>query len=173
MIIGIIADTHDDILNVKQAIKIFNEYEVNYVIHAGDYIYPGIILEFKNLNKNVKLIGVLGNNDGERIGLATSFNSIGGDLMGDFGEINLDNEIFGVYHGTNNLLKKSLILANCYDVLVFGHTHKKDNRKINKTQILNPGSAHRYLQMDESNKTASVIIYHTGLKKYEYVELSN
>jgi uncharacterized protein len=171
MIIGVISDTHDDIINVKQAIKIFNEYKVNYVIHAGDYIYPGVVLEFKNLNKNVKFVGVLGNNDGERIGLVTSFSSVGGDLMGDFGELNLDNELFGIYHGTNELLKKSLINANYYDVLILGHTHKKDDRKINKTQILNPGSAHRYLQNDESNKTASIIIYYSGLKKYEYIEL--
>jgi uncharacterized protein len=171
MIIGVISDTHDDIMNVKQAIKIFNEYKVNYVIHAGDYIYPGVVLEFKNLNKNVKFVGVLGNNDGERIGLVTSFNSIAGDLMGDFGELNLDNELFGIYHGTNELLKKSLISANYYDVLILGHTHKKDDRKINKTQILNPGSAHRYLQNDETNKTASIIIYYSGLKKYKYIEL--
>jgi predicted phosphodiesterase len=51
MIIGVISDSHDDIINVKQAIKIFNEYKVDYVIHAGDYIYPGIVLEFKILIK--------------------------------------------------------------------------------------------------------------------------
>jgi putative phosphoesterase len=172
MIIGIISDSHDDIINVKQAIKIFNEYNVDYVIHAGDYIYPGIVLEFKNLNKNIKFVGVLGNNDGEKIGLVKSFISIGGDFKGDFGELNLDNEVFGIYHGTNGDLTKALILANYYDILIFGHTHKKDNRTINKTQILNPGSAHRNLQNDELNKMASVIIYHTGLKKYEYIELN-
>lgn len=172
MLIGVISDSHDDIINVKQAIKIFNEFRVDYVIHAGDYIYPGIVLEFKNLHKNAKFVGVLGNNDGEKMGIAASFKSIGGELKGDFGEINLDNEIFGIYHGTNEDLKRSLIHSNYYDIFICGHTHKKDNRKINKTQILNPGSVHRNLQNDESNKIPSIIIYHTELKKYEYIELN-
>ena len=164
MRIGIISDSHDDIINVKHAIKIFNEYGVNYVIHAGDYIYPGIVLEFKNLKKNIKFVGVLGNNDGEKIGLVKSFTTIAGELKGDFGELKLDDEIFGIYHGTNEEIKKSLILANCYDILICGHTHKKDNNKINRTQILNPGSSHRNLQNDDVNKIASVIIYYTGYK---------
>ena len=60
MRIGVISDSHDDIMNVKEAIKIFNEYEVDYVIHAGDYIFPGIVLEFQNLHKNIKFVGVFG-----------------------------------------------------------------------------------------------------------------
>jgi predicted phosphodiesterase len=91
--------------------------------------------------------------------------------MGDFGELRIEDEIFGIYHGTNEDIKKTCLLANYYDVLICGHTHKKDNRKINRTQILNPGSAHRSLQNDELNKKASVIIYHTGIKKYEFIEL--
>ena len=172
MIIGIISDSHDDIINVKEAIKIFNQYKVDYVIHAGDYIYPGIVLEFKNLNRNIKFVGVLGNNDGEKIGLVKSFISVSGDFKGEFGELTIDNEIFGIYHGTNEDLTRSLILSNYYDIFICGHTHKKDDRKINKTQILNPGSAHRNLQNDALNKIASVIIYYTGLKKYEYIELN-
>ncbi|MCJ7637447.1 MAG: YfcE family phosphodiesterase [Nitrososphaeraceae archaeon] len=171
MRIGVISDSHDDIINVKQAIKIFNEYEVDYVIHAGDYIFPGIVLEFKNLHKNIKFVGVFGNNDGEKIGLVKSFITIAGDLKGDFGELKLDDEIFGIYHGTNEDIKSSLIRANYYDVLICGHTHKKDNNIINRTQILNPGSSHRNLQNDELNKKASVIIYYTGIKKYEFIEL--
>jgi putative phosphoesterase len=171
MRIGVISDSHDDIMNVKQAIKIFNEYEVDYVIHAGDYIFPGIVLEFKNLHKNIKFVGVFGNNDGEKIGLFNSFITIAGDLKGDFGELKLDDEIFGIYHGTNEDIKNSLIRANYYDVLICGHTHKKDDKMINRTQILNPGSSHRNLQNDELNKQASVIIYYTGIKKYEFIEL--
>ena len=58
MKIGIISDTHDDIENVSEAIQIFNQNKVKYVIHAGDYIFPGIIKEFSKLN--AKLIGVFG-----------------------------------------------------------------------------------------------------------------
>jgi uncharacterized protein len=55
---GIISDTHDDLLSLKSAIKIFNERKVNHVINAGDYVFPGVVKEFKHLNG--KLIGALG-----------------------------------------------------------------------------------------------------------------
>jgi len=59
MKIGIISDTHDDIENVQSAIDIFNTERVDYVFHAGDYVFPGIIQEFSKLNG--RLVGVLGN----------------------------------------------------------------------------------------------------------------
>jgi hypothetical protein len=50
MDIGIISDTHDDVSNLKIAVSVFNERKVSYVIHAGDYVYPGVVKEFKNFN---------------------------------------------------------------------------------------------------------------------------
>ena len=47
MKIGILSDTHDDIDNVKEAIYRFKEQKVELIIHAGDFVFPGIIDEFK------------------------------------------------------------------------------------------------------------------------------
>ena len=172
MKIGIISDSHDDIDNVKNAIKIFNSNNVDYVFHAGDYVSPGIVLEFGNLNNDIKLVGVLGNNDGERVGIANSFNSISGDLKWDFGEYEIEDLLIGIYHGTNSILTNSLMLGNRYDILIYGHTHKKDTRKIQNTQIFNPGSAHKKLQKDNSKYGASVIIYDIRQKKWEFFGLN-
>jgi uncharacterized protein len=49
MRIGIISDTHDDIENVQRAIDLFGREEVKLIIHAGDFVFPGVIDEFKNL----------------------------------------------------------------------------------------------------------------------------
>jgi predicted phosphodiesterase len=65
--IGILAGTHDDIDNVREAIRRFKE-NVELIIHAGDFIFLGIIDEFgisQNQYWHPKLLGVLGNNDGE------------------------------------------------------------------------------------------------------------
>lgn len=78
MKLGIISDTHDDIDNVRMAIDTFNRENVKYVIHAGDYVFPGVVMEFKRMN--AKLIGVLGNNDGEKVQLLRAFLEIGGEL---------------------------------------------------------------------------------------------
>ena len=80
MKIGIISDTHDDLASLKIAIRVFNERRVDYVIHAGDYVFPGIVKEFAQFNG--KLIGVLGNNDGEKWSLWKSFEELRGELYG-------------------------------------------------------------------------------------------
>ena len=61
MKIGILSDTHDDIDNVKEAIHRFREQDVELIIHTGDFVFPGIIDEFRisqNEGWYPKLIGV-------------------------------------------------------------------------------------------------------------------
>ncbi|MBM4054627.1 MAG: metallophosphoesterase [Planctomycetes bacterium] len=67
MKIGIIADTHDNITAVKKAVSFFNKQNLEYVIHAGDYIAPFSLRELMNVK--ARFIGVFGNNDGEQKGL--------------------------------------------------------------------------------------------------------
>jgi uncharacterized protein len=88
MKIGIISDTHDDLDSVRQAVLLFKKENVDLVIHAGDYVYPGVVEKFADL-PNARLVGVLGNNDGEKIGLFQRFSKIGGELKGDFCETDL------------------------------------------------------------------------------------
>jgi putative phosphoesterase len=194
--IGIISDTHDDIGNVQRAIEIFNAEKVEYVIHAGDYIFPGIVVEFKKLN--AKLIGVLGNNDGEKVHLLKNFLNIGGELKGEIGEIELDGLSFGIYHGTDREVKEKLVDSRKYDVIVSGHTHKTElpsvssatnnknekkqhgdnnnnndtNRKRGPTLVLNPGTAHKKVEsISGAFKEGGVIIFNTQTEEYKFVDL--
>lgn len=191
MKIGIISDTHDDVENVQSAIEIFNTEKVTHVIHAGDYIFPGIVLEFKKLD--AKLIGVLGNNDGERVHLLKNFLSIGGELKGELGEVVLDGVLFGIYHGTDEQIKKKLVDSGKYDVVITGHTHRiempsaystiktndekqQDGNKIQKnggtTLVLNPGTAHRKVDtISGAFKEGGLIIFDTETKGYKFVSL--
>ena len=71
MKIGIISDTHDGLLSLKSTIKIFRERKVKHVIHDDEYVFTEAVKKFNHLNG--KLIGVLGNNDGEKLGLSKNF----------------------------------------------------------------------------------------------------
>jgi hypothetical protein len=74
--IGILSDTLYDIDNVNEAIYRFKEQKIEFIIHAGNFVFLGIIDEFKisqNENWHPKLVGVLGNNDGEKLILSKTF----------------------------------------------------------------------------------------------------
>ena len=137
MKIGLISDTHDNIQNIQSAIIFFNDKYVRVVIHAGDIVSPETVQAFDGM----KLIGVLGNNDLEVRELANAFDKIGGELKGEFCEIEQDKLMFAVYHGTDSRRKKSLIQCGNYDVVICGHTHKAQNKKVGKTLVINPGTA--------------------------------
>jgi putative phosphoesterase len=176
--IGIISDTHDDIENVQEAIQIFNKSKVDCVIHAGDYIFPGVVKEFKK--SNGKLVGVLGNNDGEKNGILKSFIDISGELKGELGEVEFDGLKFGIYHGTDNEVKENIRQSKKYDILVCGHTHKREPQspgtiKDNKdTFVLNPGSAHRKSLSISGlfDEVGRIMLFDTQTKIYEFVDLS-
>jgi hypothetical protein len=171
MNIGIISDTHDDLLTLKNAIKTFNERKVSYVIHAGDYVFPGVVKEFKNFNG--KLVGVLGNNDGEKLGLLKKFQEIGGELQGEFGDLELGGIRIAIYHGTNNKLTEAIIASQKYDLVICGHTHLKRDDKIGNSLVLNPGCAHRdFPDIDgKIESEPSIIIFNTSDKSYQFVRL--
>jgi putative phosphoesterase len=190
MRIGIISDTHDDLEGVQKAIDVFNKEKVSLVVHAGDYVFPGVVERFGGLDErfrgleSAKLVGVLGNNDGEKFGLLKKFEDIGGELKrSDLGEIEDEdnkNVRIAVYHGTDQNLREAAIQSGLYDVFIHGHTHVKRRAQKGKTLVLNPGTAHYNFPTfppagkkgwDEDQPT--VIIYDTITKESKFFLLSN
>jgi putative phosphoesterase len=114
LIIGLIADTHDNIENIEKAVEVFKESKTDLVIHAGDYVSPEAIRYFRG----VKLVGVFGNNDFDKSGIRDAFSDIGGQIKGDLCEFEIDDLIFAVYHGTQQECMDLLIQSGKYDVIV-------------------------------------------------------
>lgn len=181
MKVGIISDTHDDIDNTNKAIDIFEKHEVQAIIHAGDIISPPIIKEFKRLTqKNVKVYGILGNNDGEKRGLESAFSFINGEFLGESGKINLGGLKFGVYHGTDLKKKEKMIKSGQFDVFIYGHTHKRDPEDnilntIGNTIVFNPGCAHSSAKTNYSDppyfRNPSILIFDTATKEFNFLNL--
>ena len=139
MRIGIISDTHDNVPRIKEAVAIFNEREVDLVIHAGDYIAPFAIDPLADLR--CEYIGVFGNNDGEKLGLGKRSQ----------GRINIPPHFveFGgkkilVMHDQGELLP-ALIKSQSYDIIIYGHTHEPVIEKHGRTLVINPGECGGWL----------------------------
>jgi len=152
LIVGLIADTHDRLKMVDKAIETLNEQEVKLVLHAGDYVAPFVIPRFKELN--AKLVGVFGNNDGDRELLKKKFSDLGLEIHGGFAELNVDGLKIALLHGHEEELLNALINSEGFDVIVHGHTHKAEVYRKGKTLIVNPGEACGYL----SGKPTSALL---------------
>ena len=143
MLVGIMADTHDRLPLLDKAVKTLNEEGVELVLHAGDYVAPFVVPRFKALDAD--MIGVFGNNDGDKELLRKRFAEIGGDIRGDFAEVVVDGLKIALLHGHEEELLHSLIGVNSYDVVVHGHTHEAGSHTQKKTLVVNPGEVCGYL----------------------------
>ena len=161
MKIGIISDSHDHMENIKKAVQLFKEKKVDYIIHLGDYVNPATVKLFQG----VKLTGIFGNNDGDKFRLINSFNKIGGEIKGDFFEFEEGGLKVACYHGTEPQIKDSLIESGKYDVVLYGHTHKYENSKVNNTLVLNPGTAHGFW------REVTVMVFDTETREADIVGL--
>jgi len=140
MKMGIISDTHDNLPQIRKAVKVFNREKVELVLHAGDFVSPFTSLEFKNLNCPLK--GVFGNNDGDKLYLQEKFKGIG-ELYPAPYNVNINSKNVIMLH--KEKLIDALAESQKYDVIIYGHTHRSDLRKIGKTLIINPGECGGWL----------------------------
>jgi putative phosphoesterase len=138
--IGIMADSHDNLLAIKKAVRLFNEEKCSLVIHAGDFVAPFAAREMQSLNCPVK--AVFGNCDGEKQGLEKAFQSLGEIREAPLAFKNSDLNFLIVHL---NFSLERYLSSDEYDVLVFAHTHKSEIRKEKRTLLINPGETGGWL----------------------------
>ena len=140
MKIGIISDTHDNLPQIRKAVEVFNREKVELILHAGDFVSPFTFLEFKNLNCPLK--GIFGNNDGDKLYLQEKSKGIGELYLAPY-NVNINSKNVIMLH--KEKLIDALAESQKYDVIIYGHTHRSDLRKIGKTLIINPGECGGWL----------------------------
>lgn len=135
MKIGVISDTHDNVPLVAKAVDFFNLEGCGLVIHAGDYCAPFALNPFSGLR--CRWFGVFGNNDGDKKALQMKSN---GMILEHPYNYSLSDKRIIVTHELEDVagLQEKIERAEC-DILIYGHTHKVDIRKIKNTLVVNPG----------------------------------
>lgn len=142
MIIGLIADTHDNIYMIDKAVQRFNDEKVGYVLHAGDYIAPFTAKHFEPLN--AKMIGVYGNNCAEHETLRKVYADVGAEIVGYFAELEIDDRKIFMYHSHRGEDRRRAEEGD-YDVIITAHSHRVSVRKEDTTMYINPGEACGYI----------------------------
>ena len=140
MLIGVIADTHDNMNMLKKAVDLFNERGVGLVLHAGDYIAPFTSREFRRLE--CRLVGVFGNNDGEKFGLVEQFEGFG-ELREGIHQLEIEGRKIAITHYPE--IAETLAGSGAYDVVVYGHTHRPDIHG-RRPLVINPGECGGWLE---------------------------
>ncbi len=138
--IGILSDSHDNLVLIRRAVALFSDMNCDLVIHAGDFVAPFAAEELRNLRAPVK--AVFGNCDGERAGLARVFQG-----LGEIREAPLTFSHAGLRFLVSHLdspLAGYMARFPC-DVAVHGHTHKPLSETRDGVLVVNPGEAGGWL----------------------------
>lgn len=118
MRIGVFADSHDHLENIRLAVDYFNGAACAYVLFAGDLVSTIAVPPLRKLA--CPLIGCFGDNEGNKVGLAGGMRVVGTLAEPPFG--------FRAPDGTRILITHIFAhlkgLGGDFDVAVYAHTHR-------------------------------------------------
>jgi len=134
MRVGIFADTHDHLANIRAVVDYFNGAQVELVLFAGDLVSTFAVPPLRKLR--APFVGCFGDNEGNKVGLFAGFTLVG--KIGDppVRHTATDGTRFILCHMERQLRGQ----ADDWDVAVFGHTHKPRIKTDEAGRLLiNPG----------------------------------
>jgi putative phosphoesterase len=171
MKIGVISDTHDNLISLKKALQLFKANNVEMILHCGDWVSP-FTVEFLSQNIDVPIKGVLGNNKGDIKRTLQRNSELKNPVefpKGETFELEIDGKKIAVYHGDDTILLNALISSKNYDVIFTGHTHTTRNEAIDGALIVNPGTT-CYASEGKIIDFASIAIYDTSKHSAELIK---
>ncbi|HPS57105.1 MAG TPA: metallophosphoesterase family protein [Spirochaetota bacterium] len=161
MLLGIIADTHNDIEATEKAIALFRERGINVIAHAGDITSPRLLEYLKGFTCYI----VLGNGDIiDADDIRAKAAALGFNPVGEMLEFSLDGKSFVMFHGNDVPMYRGALASGKYDYIIKGHTHYFENYVSNGCRIINPGAVYGH---DES----SVVILDIEADRVEKISL--
>lgn len=137
--IGIISDTHGQVPNTRQAVRMLESLEVKLVIHCGDIGSPEIVPLLETWPTHY----VFGNVDYDVAQLRAAIKSCGHTCHERFGSLELDGARIAFLHGDDGQLLEQTIAGGKYDLVCHGHTHVARQVRQGRTLVLNPGALYR------------------------------
>lgn len=134
MIVGLFADSHDHLDNIRRAVRMFNERACECVVFAGDLVSTFAVPPLRELT--CPLLGCFGDNEGNKIGLAAGMRIVG--------TLKEAPALYELADGTRivvaHMERQLRGFAVPFDVAVYGHTHRPGIRRDEEGRLwINPG----------------------------------
>ncbi len=139
MLIGILSDTHGRAQMTAAAVALLRERGAEFFVHCGDIGGEEVLDQLAGLPSVV----VFGNTDWDRDDLARYAGTLGIGIGDPYAELELAGRRIAVLHGDDHALLQSLLTAQQHDYLFHGHTHVRNDQRVGRTRVINPGALHR------------------------------
>lgn len=137
--LGIVSDTHGDILNTQKAVRLLESFGVDAVLHCGDIGSTDIPALFGAWPTHY----VLGNVDWQGRDMLVAIEEAGGVFHGRFGALAAAGRKIAFLHGDDATRFDAEIASGVWDLICHGHTHRANQYSEGKTLVLNPGALQR------------------------------
>ncbi len=157
MRIGIIADSHDHVWNLRAALAGLATTDA--LICCGDLCSPFIIGILAEEYTAGPIHIVFGNNDGDLFRITQN--------AARFPQVTLHGELFtGEFAGRKVLVNHypaivRQALPGDYDLICYGHDHQYASEQHGRTLLLNPGTLHGYEPSSKRDGPVTFAIYDT------------
>jgi hypothetical protein len=162
--VTIISDSHDNIPNLRVALRLAKTHNCDALLHCGDLSAPFMVKELAAFDGPVHV--VFGNNDGDRfLQLQVQHaHAPNVTLHGELAEVELDGKILGLSHYEK--VARGLAALGDVDAAFFGHSHEQAELRENGRLVLNPGEVLGW------KGTPTMVVYDTAADTYERLTLS-
>lgn len=134
MLVGIFADAHDHLDNIRRVVTLFNEARCELAVFAGDFVSTIALPPLRKLA--CPMIASFGDNEGNKPGLLAGIKIIGTLGEPPFCFRTPDGTRFVVAHMERQLREAD----GDYDVIISAHTHKPRIERDEHGRLwINPG----------------------------------
>jgi len=139
MLLALLSDTHDNTANTLAALEMLRPHNPAVYLHAGDMVDPDMLDLFAGLPFHF----VFGNNEYDHGQLRSGAAALGLHCHGNFGDLTFDGKRIALLHGHDGTMMNKLLHADKYDYVIHGHTHVRNDQRVGRTRVINPGAIHR------------------------------
>ncbi len=160
MLIGVLSDTHGRVDTTAIAIKLLRQRGARQLIHCGDVCSTRVL----DLMAGVPAAFVWGNCDYDHHTLQGHAAAMGIACCGTVGRLTLDGKVVSFLHGDDHRQLQRILGTQDCDYLFLGHSHVRDDQRVGRIHVINPGALHR-----ASVKTVALV--DTSTDVVEFLEI--